>query len=327
MILDAASLTVLQACPRRFLLESDWIALRWRAKSLFDACLRIHIPAITNGTGADRAAADAKMRFLQAAANPGLDLPYGSDSYKIAKDYAVMLDTVLRAATKWNLPKLKDSPAVRLNSAVEWQPLAGVDDKGELHRFVTVDRWTEEDLARELHGWYVFGDVAATGKPMMIHAVEIGQMRGGRRASAWARGWKHPTMPNLKMHFARKDGSTFKGWTPVYLADHADMDPEEWVELMHREGVAQGLVRHVGVEVPADGVQQDTIRQIMQEAARAGVLISERRSTSWRAMPMSRGACDGLVPCPWQGACHAEVTDPATTGLYQLKSKSMLRVA
>jgi hypothetical protein len=328
MILSASTISVLQACPRRFLLEADWLVIKWRAKALFDACLRTAILEISAGKSPAEAAKDAKSQFLQVAANPGLDLPYGTDSYKVAKDYSAMLDTILRAAARWNLPKLAEHPAVVLNSAVSWQPLAAVDEAGELHRFITLDRWTDADLSRELHGWGVFGDVAITGKPMTIHVVEVGQIRNGRRSSAWARAWKHPTMGNtMKIHFAHKDGSTFKGWTPYYLMDHPDEDIDAWVEVMYKEGVAQRLVQHVGVAVPPQEVCDDTRRQVMQEATRARVLLSERSSTRWNALPMSRGACDGFVPCPWQAACHQAVTDLATTGLYQIKTKAMLAVA
>lgn len=327
MILDAAVLSSLQSCPRKFLLEADWEVLHWRAKTLFDACLRKGIINISNGAHPHAAADDAKAEFVQVAANPGLDLPRGSDSYKIAKDWCAMLDTVLRAAARWGLPKLSDSPVVWLNSTTEWRSLASIDTEGELHRIITVDRWDDIALSRELHSWAVFGDISVTSRPMTIHVIEIGQVRHGRRASPWARGWRHPSMPNLKMHFARKDGTTFKGWVPVYFTDSRDTDADAWVGLMYAEGVGESLVHTVPVSVPDETVRADTLRQILQESARAAVLLSERGSGGWLAQPMHRAACDGMVPCAWQSACHQMVTDPATTGLYQIKGRSMLRVA
>lgn len=324
-MLDAKKLTDLQSCPRKLLLHTDWEILRWRAKSLLDACLRVGIQRISCGAEPAAIAVEMKGLFLQSAANPGLDAPYGADTFKLAKDSCAMLDTILRAAARWSLPQLVDSPTVKLNSTIEWAPLAAMDASGELHRFVTVDRWDEGELSRELHSWYVFGDICATRRPMTLHAIEIGQTRKGRRASAWARGWKHPSMPNLRMRFVRADGSAFNGWKPMYLADYPNSNVDVWVAQMFDEGVAQSLVHHVPIALPDDNVIADTLRQMMMESRRADVLISERSSTPWSALPMSRGECDGIVPCSWQYACHQSITDLSTTGLYVARNRDMLR--
>jgi len=315
MILDAKLLSDLQACPRRFLLNTNYEVLHWRPKLLLDACLRVGIQRISNGQDVAVVASDAKAQFLQTAANPGLDAPRGTDTYKLAKDYCALLETILLAAPRWSLPALTDSPVVALNSTTQWQPLAFTDAAGELHRFVTTDRIDDGTIARELHSWYVFGDMCVTRKSMTVHVIDIGQTRNGRRASAWARGWKHPAMANLKMRFARKDGSTFKGWLPVYLADGGDA--EAWVAQMYAEGVAQGLVHIVPVALPSEAVIADTVWQILQEASRAHRLSAERGPRRWLAQPMSRAACDGMIPCPFQNVCHGEmVTDIISLGLY-----------
>lgn len=331
MILTARSLISLQSCPRRFLLESDYDVLRWRPKPLLDASLRRAILGISNGkpSVAD-AAKDAVADFLQSAANPGLDLPRGTDPYKVAMDYSAMIETILRSVTRWNLPPLAELPPVMFNSSAGWQPAAFTDPvAGELHRIVTVDRWDEAAAARELHGWACFGDLCATGLPMTLHVVEIGQRRAGRQSSPWCRGWRHPTMPNLRMRFARVDGTAFKGWQPVHLADHRDLDRDAWTEQLYREGVATALVRRVPVAVPDPAVVTDTVRQMLMESARGDVLLSERGSGGWRAQPMSRAACDGMmmIPCPFQSACHQTVTDISSLGLYRLRERDKLRVA
>lgn len=331
--LNAYTLTTLQGCSRRLLLESDYEVLRWRPKLLLDACLRSGIEIISNGGSeiVDRVADDMKARFMQVAANPGLDVPYGANSYVIAKDYTAMIDTILRAAASWGLPPLTDSPIVRLNSITSWQPLAFAASSAaneSLHRIITVDRWTDDNLAREAHSWYVTGDIAATRRPMTLHVIEIGQVRNGRRASAWARAWQHPTMPTLKLRFAHKDGSTFKGWKPIYLADSRKLDPAEWVKRMDAEGAAESLTRHIKIDVPTDALCEDTTRQIMLEASRASVLLSERRSAPWRSLPMSRGACDSIAaPCPWQHACYESATDLTSLGLYQIKGSAKVATA
>jgi hypothetical protein len=324
-MIDARSLTTLQSCPRRFLLESDYEVLRWRPKSLLDACLRKGILAISNGGEAAPIAESLKAEFLQVAANPGIEVAYGANPYVIAKDCCAMLDTILRAAAGWGLPRLGDASPVRLNSSTEWSPLAFAGADGSLHRIITVDRWADDNLSREAHSWYVTGDIAATRREMILHVVEIGQVRNGRRASAWARAWQHPTMPRLKLRFVHRDGTTFKGWKAVYLADRRDLDPDEWVARMDTEGATNALVRHLRIGVPDDAVCDDTLRQMLLEASRANVLLSERSSTPWRALPMSRGACDIIGhPCPWQSACYQSVTDVASLGLYRVHCSAMV---
>jgi hypothetical protein len=329
MIISPSSLTSLQSCPRRFLLESDYSPIRIRPKALFDKVLRTALLALSNGAIAKDAAADARATFLEAAANPGMDLPRGLDSYKIALDWCAMLDTIVRAAAGWGMPALSPSPVVHWSSTTErgWQPESFTSPDGTLHRIVTVDSWSDADLSRELHSWGVFGDLCVTGRTMLLRVVEIGRMRNGRRASPWARAWRHPSMPNLRIRFARVDGTAFKGWTPYYLADHRDADPDEWVRQMEKEGVARSSVRELRIDPPPEEVIADTLGQMRMEATRGSVLLSERGSGGWRAQPMSRGACDLPFPCVWQAACHQTVIHIETMGLYERKGRGRLAVA
>lgn len=326
MILSASTLTDLQSCPRKPLLSADWEILHLRPKQLLDGAIRKGILAISQGGDAAEVAKLMRAEFLQAAANPGMATSPGTDSYKLAMDLCAMIETILRASARVGLPKLSESKKVKCG-ALMWQPLAFTAEDG-LHRIVTIDRWTETDLARELHSWYVVGDMAVTGLPLTIHVIEIGQSRGGRRASAWARGFRHPTMKNAqRIRFLHKDGTTFKGWTPVWLADESSLDAGEWVDAMMREGAVARLWHTIPVAMPTDAQRAETVRQILAEGARASVLISERRSTPWSALPMARAACDGMVPCPWQGACYGGDSNLTNTGLYILREKGILRVA
>jgi hypothetical protein len=146
--------------------------------------------------------------------------------------------------------------------------------------------------------------------PMMLHVVEIGRERKGRRASPWARAWTHPTAPKglLPYRFRNKDGSKPNHWNPVYLADDLNLDIDEWVEELWTEGQAQDLMRHVDVRVPSDSICSDTFSQIVAEAAAMRELLADHDRTTFRRLPMSRGSCDGIVPCPWQDACYSEST-------------------
>jgi hypothetical protein len=326
MILSASSLTDLQSCPRKILLSTDWEILKLRPKQMLDSCLRRGILSITQGGDAAAIAEQFKLEFLQAAANPGMDTPRGAKPYEIAKDHVAMIQTILRAAKRMGLPVLRESPVVPLTSTTDYQPLAFTDGV-MLHRIITVDRWDDAALSRELHSWYTIGDQAVTGLPLTLHVIETGQTRNGRRASPWARGWRHPTLRNAhRIRFLHKDGSTFKGWTPVWLADERELDAEEWVEAMWREGAVAACWKDIAVASPTMAQRSTTLGQLRLEAHHMSVLISERQSNPWSALPMHRGSCDGMVPCGWQEACYRNGTDVQQSGLYQSKMQGNLRV-
>ncbi len=316
MILSARDLFTLQNCPRRFLLETSFRVLRWRTKSLLDALLRRSLLVISQGQAVGDAAKSAKADFLQQAANPGLAVPRGTDSYKICMDHCAMLDTILRAMAK-GIPKLSEPTPITLSTELSWELSCFAAEDGTLHRFITADRWDDGALARELHSWPVLGDIAVARKPLTLHIVEIGQRKKNRQQSLWCRGWMHPALSNLKMHFLKKDGSPLRGWRPRYLADDPHADPDIWVEQMIRERAVERLTHSVIVDVPAEGICEGIVRDILQEGHRAGELRGERSTRPWSEVPMSRGACDGLVTCPWQPVCYTQIpVEIERMGLY-----------
>jgi hypothetical protein len=327
LTIDAATIAEYQSCRRRFVLSHDYRPIKWRPKSLFDACLRAGIQMLSTGADAASVATDATSRFMQTAANPGMDMR--GNPYIVAKDYCAMLETVLRAIERTRPAKMSELPPTRFNSQVSWRFLSHADDTGTLHRWVTVSSWGEDDIARELHGWHVFGDMVMARAPMVLHVIEIGQIRTGRgiarRASLWARAWRHPTMASLRIRFRRNDGEGFQGWQPYYLADHADADPAEWVDAMWKENAAQPLMHDINVRLPGAEVIEDTQRQILWEATGMREMARDRGSSTWMALPMSRASCDGMIPCPFQAACYqSEPIDIETLNLFQSRELSIV---
>lgn len=281
---------------------------------LFTATFRRAVFAMSNGKGAVDAADGAKAMFMQEAANPGMDLPHGAKPYMIAKDWCALLDTSVRAAGRLTLLTVTETPEVALTEHIHWKPRAWRDDSGQLHRWIVTDAWNEDDRYRELHGWHTFGDIAVTECPLMLHVIEIGQARGGRRASSWSRGYRHPGLPHLRMRFKKGDGSELNGWNPVYLADGHEGTPEGWVDQMVAEGECERLMHHVTINVPPVHVCEETRAQIISEAT-----VYERATrTKWYTHPMSRGACDHWVPCPFQPVCYTEkLVRPEDIGTYR----------
>lgn len=311
---DARRLVDWQSCRRKLLLSTDYRPLKWRAHTLFNACLRRAIVALGNGTQPEDAAKDARTDFMQAAASPGLDI-LGGNPYAISKEWCVMFETILRGLRV--VPIVKDHAPVRLNGQFEWKVRAHADEAGNLHRWITVDSWSLDDVSRELHGWPVIGDIATTGMPMMLHVIEIGQERKGRRVSPWARAYMNPAMPSLRYRFKRTSVSE-----PVWLMDLPQEDPDEWVAGMDKEGLLDALVHHLDVQVPPAEVCADIIGQVLREGIDMRAAETDRTSIPWRAWPMSRSACDAWnVPCVWQACCYGERgVQPEDLGLYQIRT-------
>lgn len=313
--LDATDLAQYQLCPRQWLLHRSYRPLRWPPRALANAILRQGILDIAGGMPVPEAASAARSQFLQSAANPGLDIT--TDPYLAAREWCAMLDSLLRVLAREGLPStLQPIPPVRLSSRVEWLPLAQSDGH-TLHRWLTIDRWDESDLSRELHSWRTLGDVATTRLPMTIHVIEIGQLRSGRRSSPWTRAWKHPTMPSLPMRFRGKAADAFKSWKPVYLMD-GKVSPDAWVEQLWNENAHEGLLHHVQVKPPTDAQAGAVLRDILTESIRMRELVDER--VWWGAVPMHRNACDGWQTCQFQPVCYGDGAEPESlTGLYQLR--------
>lgn len=324
MILDATLLTHHQSCARRPVLETDWYPRRWRPKTLFDLVLTRAILSLSSGTSAESCAETARVEFLERAANPGLDLEDGVDPYQQAKDWCVMYETILRVLAKITLLMVKTVGTVSLNSSTGWRGSSLVDDTGTLHRWVTVDRWDADALSREMHSWYTFGDMTAFKSPMMIHAIEIGQIRKGRRASAWARGWRHPSLSNVNgVHFKHRDGSSFTGWTAMHLADHVEYSADDWVDAMIRDRAGYALIHQANLNALSESALAAATGQMLVLGHEIQRAITERGSAPWNSLPMSRGACDSLIPCVWQSACYSEnIVDLAATGLYTPREKA-----
>ena len=316
--LDAASLSSYQSCRRRYVLSLDWQYARWRPRSLFSHCLRRGVAALAAGRPAADVATDAETEFYTAAATPGLDV-IGVDPYRIAADWTAMLQVVLLTLGRSETNAATSAiPTAVLTPSVSWRPSAQQGGDDRLHRWVVADRWDESALTRELHSWWTIGDVAVLRRPMRLHVVVIGQSRNGRHSSAWSRAWRHPGLRHLPLRFRLSTGKPPKDWRPVHLADVSDVDPADWAEQAWREGATQELLRTADVAVPSAATCDDTVRQIAAEAWRMESMVKD-----WRQQAMSRGACDGFVPCPYAACCYSEgLVNVDDLGLYSRRAKS-----
>lgn len=322
-LIDAAMLHEFQACRRRFLLSRQWRPLRWKAKLLFDSCLRQGILDLGNEKSIKDTVIEATTRFMTTAAQPGLDVS-GKDPYTISLDYTAMLETLLHTLSRRPALKLSPLKSAPIASDLEWVFLAHVDDQGELHRTITVDRFDDDRLSQELHSWYVFGEVCMARKPLHLQVIETGQMRDGRRHSPWARAWQHEYI-NGRIKFQRKGNKDLQGaaWKPVYLADSNSYEAQGWVDSMEKENMADTLIHEIVVDVPANQHIKEFYRHIKTEADQMVQWIAAVQNP--RVVPMSRGACDSPLPCQMQPICFAPTIDVdiAALGIYKARKAGL----
>jgi hypothetical protein len=313
-ILDAASLIDFQSCRRKFLLREHRLR-KWRPKVLFDACLRRGVVQLSHGTDAPSVASAAKSQFMSVARDPGLDVV--GDPYRLARDWCGMLDIVLRWLGQQSIPQLRDLDKKCLSTSILWNFQSWGDDTGTLHRWITVDSWDKEAMSREVHSWRTAGDMVVANAPMVLHVIELGQQRNGHHASAWARAYEHPGSSAFKWKFQKPEDTT---WKPVYFIDQRRVNAEEWVEAA--KSALAGLTHEVPINVPNESVRRDTLNQIEGEAYQMQALTDAH--ASWHLQPMSRGACDLYVPCPYQEACYSPETyvDVEKLGLYVKREPS-----
>lgn len=294
MLLNAAVLTTLQRCERRYRLESQYRVLRLRPKDLFDQLLAGIFLAISNGANPQDKAEEACTVFLEKAANPGLEIL--SDPYTLAQDYCAMLRTVTEAMSREVLLAVKPAGIVSVGEH-QWEIGSFRDDSGVLHRIMSVERWDDDAKYRALHGWTCFGDCAAAGQGMWLHVVEIGRHVKGHQASPWCRCYKHPAIAK-HFRFRHVDGGPLQGgWKAVFYQDSSENDPKTWVDLMQRDNVWP--LHHLQIRDPGPEHVKSFRRDMEVLASRMQAIPKD-----WLDIPMRRTSCD-IPPCPWQVCCYA----------------------
>ncbi len=316
MIFSPLDVISFQACKRRPFLYRNWAVNRRRPKQILDACLREGVIALSTGSSVALVRDEARARLMSEAAQPGMDLPEGVDPYVVASDLAALLDTCLTAISQLTLLSLHSLPPISLEGHA-YAPLSVADDSGSLHRWLTVDVWDDDALTRELHSWVTAGDMAVCDAPMTLHVVVIGQRRNGRQQSPWCRAHEQPIIRRLR--FLRKNhhhdgkGSERRpaippDWKTVWYSDMPSPDPEAWVAAMHRDEITPRLLLHPSIAEFTDAVRIQTIAQlsvIADEMERTSEsLQSDTSPEPAMSLPMSRSACDGMVPCPYRWACY-----------------------
>jgi hypothetical protein len=257
---------------------------------------------------------------MTTGAQAGLDVT-GNDPFKIALDLCACLETIITTLGRRPLLKLSPIPSKPIGSDLEWNYLAHADERGHLHRVITVDRFDDDRLSQEMHSWYVMGDLCMAKQPMHLHFIEIGQLRDGRRHTPWCRGYEHEYIAN-RLKFSRKGNKELQGaaWKAVFLADSNAYNADSWCAQMESEGVAETLIHDIEVTVPSTEHRKAAIRDIKIEATQ--MQQWEAAVSDPQQVPMSRAACDSPFACQFQSICYSPTVDVdvPSLGLYKPRS-------
>jgi hypothetical protein len=201
---------------------------------------------------------------------------------------------------------LMPSP-VTTTKQYEWTPRTFEDSCGLRHRFVLVDHWDDDRLSAEAHSWLTIGELAATDRPLTLHAIVIGSHRGGRRHSPWAKGYFHPQ--NGSLRFAKRKGGRegknaglVGGWNEVWREKSVQYSTQAWMQQMQEDGVLEDLV----ITRP---IKLDVSDRRLLAAKSDLVQIQGLMKKATSCMPMRRSSCDetGRGPCPHQMICYSPI--------------------
>ena len=226
--------------------------------------------------------------FMARASNPGIDIE-GYNVYDVAQHHASLAEVVcaylLGADGAW-----KQAEAVSWEG-IEFQPLSFQMADGRLRRVVLCSTWNTLRELEEKNSWWTVADTAATGRPMLINAIVIGQSRGGFRLSPWTTGFRHPE--NGVLRIKKKEGRFTDNWKRIYR-ENTDFRTADWLQKMQEDGAFEDVVFSVTADVPPR--RADVLLEMEQMAGEMGSLRARRSS------------CYRYAPCPMIRLCPAGAT-------------------
>lgn len=268
---------------------------------------------LSDGVDPVKVASDASLYFMSAAKNPGLDVS-GVDTYTYASDLIACLKNIIEYLSRTTLLHLSHIQPRQLSygSDITWNFMSTIDDSGVLHRWKTVDS-IPSDPIEQLHGWEVFGDMAALEAPMTLHLIAIGRRDGSHQRSPWCKTYAHPTVANTyKFQKVSGDELSGKQWRPVYFAANNKNTPSDWVDWMQRDKAIDPLIQHINVSE----VSKYHVSRFYRDVAYEYRSMKEFEKTDIRLIPMSNYACDKPYICPHQSFCYNESVTLDQIGVY-----------
>jgi hypothetical protein len=232
---------------------------------------------------------------MNLAADPGLLVEEGLDSYSLSSDMCALLETSLTALSRMPLLALEKLKPIELETWT-YNPLSWKDESGAMHRWTFVDRWDEDTFNREMHSWATAADLAFYETPLTIHAIVVGHRRLSRQISPWTRGKIQPVIGKLR--FTDNDA-----WKNVWYSDFKG-GPDEWVDAMIRDDSVSKLVHHATIKEFSTDVAKRVKNEFKQVVESMRLQLDNCENPL--GLPMSRHSCER---CSWMPACYRNSYD------------------
>jgi hypothetical protein len=290
--MTSADFDTFDRCERRFAFEREWES---RAISPL-ALVYAGVEAAIVSDSPEQSAHDAILALAQTH-----ELDSGENQPFMVIRHAGYLAAVVGTALQRRFGQFTP-----LSPVEGWQSSLYRAD-GRNHLISLVSHLDDDRLRGLAHSWRVVGELVRLKQPLTITTVVIGAHRGGRRHSAWSKGFLHPQNHQLRFQRRSKGSGFSDGWEEVWREHRGEISTEEWLAGMEGDGILTELIvnREVGYR-PSD--------QRMIAAEREMEIIAKKMKTAPIDAPMRRSSCDetGRGACPFQSVCYSPVeVDPS----------------
>jgi hypothetical protein len=269
--MNAREIESFERCTQRFSYEREWEPFEISPTELLRT-------SVVSGLASGESCKDSVLK-LASQRNLTANL---ADPYASVQHHAAIAEVIERHV-QLTLGPIKPVPSEG------WSTDALLDGKGNLHRFLFVDRWDEDRMREESHSWRTLGDLIYLKHPLYWNVYVLGASKEGRRYGNWSRGFLHPQSRQLR--FCLKSGGEGK-WEPVWR-ERTQYSPDDWMKVMSKDGILEKSMLRIRVPISRNDrrvleAKEDLVRIQVSMAS----LVPQK----------SRSACDWPV-CPFQAAC------------------------
>lgn len=307
MVFSTESLVTFDECERKFAWIDQYEPPR---KTLAIALYQSLAEGLKSGIPEK-----AKHRLLRMAANPGLAIS-GTGIYDVAIHHATLLELLCTYLLSTEEGRWKRADSINLGPYY-YRPQSYLLQGNRIRRVVLATAWTPEREAEERNSWRTLGDMAMTGKPMVINVLIIGSLKFGKRLSPWTKGYLHPKSQELRiMGRPQPDNNnrrmTFNdSWKQIWRETHQGVLAKEWLGVMQKDHAFDEVVKTITIDLPPHITEvRAQVERMLARMAEGGT-GETRRASCYRA----------FYPCQFAPICTRGLGNPLEGG-FDLKSSS-----
>ena len=311
MIVTSQLLDTFDRCPRRYAFEREYQPTTISTLGLLYAAVEASVAA----SDPRQAAADAITDLTQR-----LDVNAGELSPLSVIRHVESMSAIIALAMRAKFGKMRHVDPVSFGEH-QWRSNL-FEAHGNAHRIILAGHMDDDSLRSFAHSWGTVGELAALERPLTLTIVIIGSQRGGRRHSAWAKGFQHPIQKVIRFGQRKKADGFTTGWKEVWR-EQSNIKPETWLERMGTDGVLDELIVSRKVAYREDDER-------MLAARREMMALIPRMEASTQEEPMRRSSCDSVFgACPYQAVCYSAtpVGPENLPGLYRRRETPLVAIA